>query len=680
MKKGKLIIIFGVILVLGLIVYFPGRKKAREHVNYITAVNDHPLLCTSCHVYTSENKWISKMINEDYYSPFNMAVSNDGKRLYVVAQDMNELMIVDAENSKVLNSIKVGLHPHSVILHKSGKIAFVSNQWSDNVSVIDLLESKVIDTLKTGNGPSGIALSANEKFLYAVNTFGSDLSIIDLTTKEEIKRLTTGNNPTGTALSPDGKVLFVTSRRPNFTIYGAPLISDLTLVNDRTQKVMEYKHIESAYLMENVAFTPSGDLAMTTLIRPKNLITSLQVERGWMMNHGVSIIEQKGEGRVVQLLLDEPNAYYSDPFDIVITPDGKKAFVSSSGTDYISVISMDSIRTILAESTPKELKSFSNNLGISSRFVLKRIATGSNPKGLILSPDGKKLYVAEQLEDKIAVINTESLKIINSIDLGGPMRITVARQGRRLFNNAGHTFQNQYACYTCHPDNHEDGLVYNMEAKNMGRNVTNTQSLREIGGTAPFKWNGKNQSVYKQDGMRFSAVLTRTEPFNYDDLDALVAYIVTGIKHPPNLMYNPHGELTASQLRGKEIYDRSVDNFGEDIPENNRCITCHPPPLYTDLKMADVSTLSDTDDPILFDTPHLHNIYSSAPYLHDGRAETLEEIWTVYGEDDKHGHVNDLTKMQLNDLIDYLKSLRSPVYDEGKANYNENKIEVQHGS
>ncbi|RLD29574.1 MAG: hypothetical protein DRI75_02785 [Bacteroidetes bacterium] len=663
MKTSKLIVIFGVIVVLGLLVYFPGRKLARAHVNEITAVTDHPLSCTSCHVYISQNKLISKMVNADYLSPLNMAVSNDGSKLYVVAQDINELIVVDVEKSEVLNKIKVGVHPHSVILNEDGSIAYVSNQWSDNVSVIDLAASIVVDTLKTGNGPSGLSISTNGKFLYVVNTFGSDLSVIDLATKEEKKRLTTGKDPTGTELSPDGNVLYVTSRRANFTHYGEPLICDMTLVNANTQKVIKYTPIESAHIMENIAFTPSGDLAMMTLVRPKNLIPTLQVEGGWMMNHGVGIIEQKNEGKVVQLLLDEPNAYYPDPFDIVITPDGKKAFVSSSGVDRISVISIDSIRTILAESSPEKLKNFSNNLGISSRFVIKRIATGANPKGLALSPNGKRLYVAEQLEDKIAIINTESLETIGSINLGGPIRITVARKGRRLFNNAGHTFQNQYACYTCHPDEHEDGLVYNMAGKDMGRNMTNTQSLREIGETAPFKWNGKNQTVYKQDGMRFSTVLTRTEQFSYKDLDAIVSYIMTGIKYPPNLLYNPNGELTESQLRGKVLFDRSMDNFGNNIPENNRCITCHPPPLYTNLELADVSTLATTDDPILFDIPHLNNIYSSAPYLHDGRAETLEEIWTVYGQDDKHGFVNDMTKIQLNDLVEYLKSFRGPEYE-----------------
>jgi cytochrome c peroxidase len=210
---------------------------------------------------------------------------------------------------------------------------------------------------------------------------------------------------------------------------------------------------------------------------------------------------------------------------------------------------------------------------------------------------------------------------------------------------------------------HEDGLVYNMASKDMGRNLTNTQSLRDIRDTPPYKWNGKNQTVYKQDGMRFSTVLTRTEQFSYDDLDALTAYILTGIHYPPNLQFNPNGELTESELRGKEIFERTKDNLGNVIPENNRCITCHTPPYYTNLKLASVGTLAASDDSIKFDTPHLNNIFASPPYLHDGRAATLEEIWTKYGKEDKHGQANDMTKNQLNDLVDYLKSLRAPEYD-----------------
>jgi len=204
----------------------------------------------------------------------------------------------------------------------------------------------------------------------------------------------------------------------------------------------------------------------------------------------------------------------------------------------------------------------------------------------------------------------------------------------------------------------------------MGRNMTNTQSLRNIGDTPPYKWNGKNQSVYKQDGMRFSTVLTRSEAFSYKDLDALTAYIMSGIPNPPNLTYNPNGELTEAQKRGREIFERTHDKYGFEIPVTNRCVTCHPAPFFTNMKPAGVGTLAATDDSILFDTPHLNNIFASPPYLHDGRAETLEEIWTIYGKTEEHGSVNDLTKIELNELIEYLKSLRDPAYE----NIKETKI------
>ena len=83
--------------------------------------------------------------------------------------------------------------------------------------------------------------------------------------------------------------------------------------------------------------------------------------------------------------------------------------------------------------------------------------------------------------------------------------------------------------------------------------------------------------------------------------------------------------------------------------------------------MADVGTLATSDDSILFDTPHLNNIFASPPYLHDGRAGTLEEIWTLYCKTEQHGSVNDLTKIELNELVEYLKSLRDPEYEQNNS-------------
>jgi cytochrome c peroxidase len=114
---------------------------------------------------------------------------------------------------------------------------------------------------------------------------------------------------------------------------------------------------------------------------------------------------------------------------------------------------------------------------------------------------------------------------------------------------------------------------------------------------------------------------------------------------------------TPAQRRGREIFQRTMTSDGRPIAVGLRCITCHNPPYYTDRRLHDVGTRHWMDRQGKFDTPHLNNIYDSAPYLHNGMAATLEEIWTVFNPEDRHGVTNDLTKDQLNDLIEYLKTL-----------------------
>ena len=675
MIRIKYILIFGsiaLVLAAGLIL---GNRAARAHVNYITAVDDHPISCWTCHIYTQQDNVIAKIMNETYVSPYNLEVSGDGSKLYVVGQESNQLVVVDPQDSKVIEKISVGERPHSVVLSHDGTSAYVSNQWADNIYQIDLAGSRIVDTLAGGAGPAGMVISPEGNYLYVVNSYSSDISVFDLENHQEIRRLKAGNNPVSIAMSPEGSEIFVSSRRSVPVPHMTSPMTEMTVAGTKYQRVSERKMWKDAYIMENVAITPSGDLAISTLIRPKNLIPAIQIERGWMMTHGIGIIERKENGRMIQLLTDEPNAYFSDPFDIVISPDGTRAYISHSGVDKITVIDLEKLRKLLTEVSDEELETYANHLGLSSRFVLARIPTGANPKGMALSPDGKLLYVAERLNDKIAVINTGSLLTERSIGLEGPKRRTVVRYGRQVFNNSDHTFQNQYACYTCHPDSHEDGLVYNMAGKDMGRNLANVQTLRDIGNIPPYKWNGKNQTIYKQDGMRFSSILTRTEAFSHKELDVLVAFIETGIKNPPNLRFNPHGELTEVQQRGKEIFYRDFDNFGNEIPEANRCYTCHPPPNFTNLQLTDVGTLADSDDPLKFDVPQLNNVYESAPYLHDGKASTLEEIWTTYNDHDEHGVANDMRKDQLNDLVEYLKSIGDAAYYEEEAKVYEASLQ-----
>ncbi len=172
MKKLYILMASLALVVLSVALVYPkAHRWARAHVNYKTATEDHPLYCLSCHLSTQKTGLASWLINADYYSPFNIAVSKDGKKLYVVAEEGNALLVVNTQKEKVIRKIKVGEHPHSVVLNKDESKAYVSNQWSDNIYEIDLSTHKVTDTLKTGSGPAELALNTDGKFLYAVNSY-----------------------------------------------------------------------------------------------------------------------------------------------------------------------------------------------------------------------------------------------------------------------------------------------------------------------------------------------------------------------------------------------------------------------------------------------------------------------------------------------------------------------------
>ena len=173
--------------------------------------------------------------------------------------------------------------------------------------------------------------------------------------------------------------------------------------------------------------------------------------------------------------------------------------------------------------------------------------------------------------------------------------------------------------------------------------------------TEPYKWNGGNPNLPTECGPRTEKYFWRAE--NYDDLTLtdLVVYI-RSLPPRPNRWRLRANELTQAQERGKAIFERVADKFGNPIAEKNRCSYCHSGPKGTSQKSFEVGTTKATDNPGLLDTPQLTNIALTAPYLHDGSAPTLEEIWTVFNPEDKHGRTNDLTKDELNDLIEYLRT------------------------
>jgi cytochrome c peroxidase len=157
-------------------------------------------------------------------------------------------------------------------------------------------------------------------------------------------------------------------------------------------------------------------------------------------------------------------------------------------------------------------------------------------------------------------------------------------------------------------------------------------------------------------GPRTEKFFFRSQSFTQTELTDLVTFVYS-LPYRPNRNRLPKAELTSAQERGKAIFERASYKNGKPIPQANQCAFCHSGSKYTNRQQVDVGTGKAIDRSPLLDVPQLSNVAYSAPYLHDGSARSLEEIWTVFNPKDTHGVSNDLTKDELNDLIEYLKTL-----------------------
>jgi len=639
---------------------FAMHRFALDHVAYYTGDVPRELSCGTCHFDARGGTILDRVLRPKYKTPIQLALCPDGSRLLVTAQDSDSLLVIDPAAGRMTAEVPVGKRPFGVAVNKACTTAYVANEDSDSVSVVDLRKNEAVETLPTGKSPNGVALGPDESRLFVANWLGHDVSVVDLAHPAADLRLTAGNNPTALALSPDGGTLLVANELSRIARFPNPPVTEVTAIDPVRGRVVARHDLRNAHLVEGIAFTPDGEQALLTAVRPKNLLPALQVERGWMMTNGLAILDLR-TAEVTQVPLDEVDAFFADPTGVAISPDGRYAFVSHGGVDKVSVLDLPALRRLVREPGVAGRPSSGDNLGLSRRFVLKRIPVGNNPTSLAVSPDGKRVYVAERLNDRIGIIDVERLERTGEIDLGGPKHISLVRHGERVFNNAKVTLQHQFTCKSCHPHSHSDHLQYDFEPDGLGTSIVDNRTLLGIGDTGPFKWNGKNTSLYMQCGIRFARFLTRSQPFSVEDLNALVAYY-TSLKPLPNRYRIPDGTLTPAQARGKAVFERAATKTGVEIPVMNRCITCHPGPSGTNRKKFDVGTTSPFDKSPWdsgkgFDTPQLDDIAISAPYLHDGKAQTLEEIWTLYSPEDKHGMTSDLGKEGLNDLIEYLKTL-----------------------
>ena len=595
---------------------------------------------------------------EDYSSPLEVLLSPDGARLYVLCQQSNEVRVLNAASFAVIKNIAMGRVPRGFSLSFKGDKLFVTNSWDDTLSVIDTKTLAVVATWSVGAEPSSVVEDRAGKRLFVANRISGDIAVLDAQTGVEEKRLLAGRGASYLALSPDGSRIYVTHVYPKIVPRQTGLEnrmepeSEITVIDAERAVVIDRVPLHAIAGVFHLALSADGRLGVAAEYHPKNLIPLAHVEHGGTFTYSLEVFgADVGKAAPIEVPLDELERYASQPFGVAIAPDKSRVYVTCGGSEIVTVVDVPRLLRFIHAHTGL----FAQDLSASANYVVTRIPVGLNPRGLALSRDGRRLFVANRLDDTVSMIDTRTNRVASTITLAGPKTISQLRHGEQTFYTSRYSFQGQMGCASCHIDSTFDGIQWNLEPDGFGRNTVDNKILEDIKDTEPYKWTGTNPNIPTECGPRTEKFFWRSE--NYDNLTlADLAAYVRSLAPRPNRWRQANGELTPAQERGKAIFERAVDKFKKPIPEYNRCSYCHSGPKGTSQIIFNVGTRKPNDNTGLLKAPMLTNIALTAPYLHDGSARSLEEIWTIYNPDDKHGRTNDLTKDELNDLIEYLKS------------------------
>ncbi|MEZ4383323.1 MAG: hypothetical protein R3A79_18485 [Nannocystaceae bacterium] len=320
------------------------------------------------------------------------------------------------------------------------------------------------------------------------------------------------------------------------------------------------------------------------------------------------------------------------------------------------------------------------------------IEVGYAPQGLAVSRDGRFLAVDAYLARELAIYdlddfgaNTQAFARLD-IPSEEPLPAPLLR-GKQLFNDSldPRLSKDGYiACAHCHLDGESDRQVWDFTDR--GEGLRDTISLVGHAGTGdgPLHWSANfdevqdfendirgpfagagllDQEQWEQGSV--SATLGDPKAGLSTELDALALYVGSLSDEPRSPLRGPGGVLTPEAEEGRALFESPL--LG--------CATCHSGPRLTDSQwldpqvplLHDVGTIGAGSGKRLggpldgIDTPTLHGLWHSGPYLHDGSASTLRDVLTVRNPDDLHGVTSGLSEAELDALVTYLLSLDGSV-------------------
>lgn len=569
------------------------------------------------------------------------------RTIWTVNPDHGTVTALDADSLGRRFEAAVGADPRSLAIDAQGR-AWVACRGDDRVSRV-LPDGTVLApiVLDYGDAPHGIVISPDGTNAFVSLSGSGEVVRINTATGAVSGRLSLGPAPRALAFSPDGASLYV-SRFLSAQDHG-----EVWRVNPATMTRSGTIRLDK---LGNDAHRDGPAEGKGT----PNYLAGLAVSKDGARLLVVSNKMNSDKGPLAGADLDQDNTV-RNLLTVIDTSDGKVLeSIDLDNSDSASAVAFSPLGDYFFVTLQGN-----NDLMIFDRFESERSAglggfvsrqrVGSSPRALAFDSVTSRLFVKNDLGRDLTVFDLA--EFFSQGRAGFPRQnvITTASEvlpepvlrGKRIFHHAGDprmSGEGYLSCATCHADGGIDGRTWDFTGR--GEGLRNTTSLNGRGGMRQgnVHWTANFDEIqdFEHDIRNHfggTGFLTNAEfassptPFGPPkagldpDLDALAAYLgsLGRDRIPKSPHRHPDGSFTAAAMAGRAIFEREG------------CATCHLGVEMTDGLIHDVGTTGTTSGSRLggslpgIETPTLRGLWESAPYLHDGSAKTLAEVFTVAG-------------------------------------------------
>ncbi|MCA2216602.1 YncE family protein [Jidongwangia harbinensis] len=300
------------------------------------------------------------------------------------------LRVASTARPAVVGTVRVGNEPEGVAVSPDGRTVYVANQGSRILSVVDAA-SRRVTPVRLRNTPRFVATSRDGRLVFASmyedDKSGSGVAVVDAASRRVLRYLATGVQPYTLAVGPDNRLWVPIHSRRRVEIYTA---GDQRA--DGRVEVPPNPHAVAFSARHQRAFTANHESNAVSVIdmRTDRLLKSIPVSRS---PHSVAV---SPDGRTVLVagyqantadLIDAATLRRTGPFRIGDQPqsvafagDSRHAYVVNEGGDSVSV------------------------LNGRTGAVTATVRVGRSPRTLAVSPDGRLAYVSNGGDDTVSVL------------------------------------------------------------------------------------------------------------------------------------------------------------------------------------------------------------------------------------------------------------------------------------